>query len=81
MIRCSDSPAFRGGKTPNQANDVLLAHQGAPRAALHANHLLLAYHRCPDLRRIPDPELLPQLSQHPLEPAGVPARTGPNSAA
>jgi len=29
----------RGGKAPNQANDVLLAHQGAPRAALHANQL------------------------------------------
>ena len=30
---------FQGGKAPNQANDVLLAHQGAPRAALHANQL------------------------------------------
>jgi hypothetical protein len=29
----------RGGKAPNQANDVLLAHHGAPRAALHANQL------------------------------------------
>ncbi len=39
MIRCSDSPTSQGGKAPNQADDELLLHQGAPRAALHANQL------------------------------------------
>ena len=34
MIRRSDSPTLQGGKVPNQANDDLRLHQGAPRAAL-----------------------------------------------
>jgi len=34
--------------------------------------LLFAHHRRPDLRRIPDPHLVPQFGQHALEPAGVP---------
>ena len=33
MIRCSNFPALREGKVPNQANDDLRLHQGAPRAA------------------------------------------------
>lgn len=48
---------FQGGKAPNQANDVLLAHQGAPRAALHANQLriigLAAQHPVHPYRQLP----------------------------
>ena len=43
---------FQGGKAPNQANDVLLAHQGAPRAALHANQL----------------RIMGRAAQHPVHP-------------
>ena len=39
MIRCSNFPPVRKGKAPNQSNDDLRPHQGAPRAALHANQL------------------------------------------
>jgi hypothetical protein len=42
MIRCSDSSTTRGGKVPNQPNDDLRAHQGGPRAVLHANQLRVA---------------------------------------
>ena len=33
--------------------------------------LLLAHHRCPDLRRVADPQLMAQLGQQALEPARV----------
>ena len=39
MIRYPDSPTARGGKVPHQQYGELLRHQGAPRAALHANQL------------------------------------------
>src|SRR5438105_1038881 len=77
---------------PYQLPQIALRHGGPPDARKASAHqqiqyvgrvarirFLLAHHRRPDLCRVPDPELVSQFAEHPLEPARVSGGFNPHS--
>jgi hypothetical protein len=59
-------------RRPPDARKTLAQQQFQQVRRIARVRLLFAHHRRPDLRRIPDPQLVPQFGQHALEPPRVP---------